>query len=166
MTKPDTKGARGQHLNLPLAGSSARREAQDKNGNKSWVYDVTMHPEAFQMLHKHSNMLQAMVESAIEHIEKANSVKLGRQFSRPKLKFKGTPGHEQKPAVTVRLRRPHRTLCNTSHCDQVLECGCNAAATFSKLSATNHGPIHSCRAGGNCDMIGSSVLLLKAVSPP
>lgn len=57
------------------------------------------------MLQTHPDMLQAMVESAIEHIEKANEVKLDRRFSRPKLKFKGTPGHEQKPAVTVRITR-------------------------------------------------------------
>lgn len=98
----NNNGSRGHRLSLPLAGSNSRREAHDKNGNRSWVYDITMHPDAFVMLHSNSNMLRPMVESAIDHIEKSSTVKLDRKFSRPKLKFKASPGYEKQPAVTVR----------------------------------------------------------------
>ena len=60
-----------------------------------------MHTETFTMLSKESRLLNLIVESAIEHIENTNKVQLDRQFSRPKLRFKGTPENPDKPAVTV-----------------------------------------------------------------
>jgi PIH1 N-terminal domain len=66
------------------------------------VWDVTMHPEAFLMVSKQPRLLNTMVESAMEHVERTNQVKLERKFSRPKMRFKSTPGNPEKPAVTVR----------------------------------------------------------------
>lgn len=61
-----------------------------------------MHTEAFTMLSKQPRLLNLIVESSIEHIENTNQVQLDRKFSRPKLRFKGTPENPEKPAVTVR----------------------------------------------------------------
>jgi hypothetical protein len=98
----DANGNIGQQWELPLAGSNCKRVTTDKNGKTAWVWDVTFHTETFTMLSKQPRLLNLVVESAIEHVEKTNKVKLDRKFSRPKLRFKGTTENPDKPAVTVR----------------------------------------------------------------
>lgn len=98
----DAQGCAGQHWELPLAGSNCKRITTDKKGKTAWVWDVTLHTEAFTALSKQPRLLNLIVESAMEHIENTNNVKLDRKFSRPKLRFKGTEENPDKPAVTVR----------------------------------------------------------------
>lgn len=97
----DANGTVGQQWQLPLAGSNTKRVTTDKKGNTAWVWDVTLSTETFALLTKEPRLRNLIVESAIEHIENTNQVKLERKYSCPKLRFKGTAENPDRPAVSV-----------------------------------------------------------------
>jgi len=74
----DAQGREGTHFDIPLSLSGMRKGA-DKGGAAAAIWDFVVHPDTVAMAAANAAIKNMLVETAMERIEAAATVKLSRR---------------------------------------------------------------------------------------
>jgi len=102
VTQPD--GRRGQQVEIPLS-LGPQKEGQDKEGKPCLVFDFVVAPATLDAAHANPMMMQTLVETAMENIDRGYGIKLGPKFKQLKLKYKATPDVPTPHVLSVRGKK-------------------------------------------------------------
>ncbi|BFG04303.1 protein kintoun [Drosophila madeirensis] len=87
-TNPET-GSRGLSWSIPMAQTEGRDDFDAKN-NYCKVFDVVFHPDALHLATRDSQFRKALIDTALDAVERAYEVALDRaNLKYPKLAYKG-----------------------------------------------------------------------------